>query len=146
MSNGSPDITIVKKLRASPEKVYAAITQPDQIVRWWGPDAGPAVRAEADLRPGGRFSIVFRLMDGSEHNPTGVYREVVTNEKLVFSWEWPDRPEWVSQVTMLLRPIDIGTELTLKHERLQTEEAISSHNAGWTGWIDELRTYLEGRR
>ena len=143
MSSRLPDIIIVRKLKASPEKVYAAITRPDQILQWWGPDAGPAIRAETDLRSGGRYSIVFRLMDGSEHNPTGIYREVIPNEKVVFTWQWPGRSEWESQVTILLQPIDIGTKLTLKHERLPNEEAINSHTAGWTGWVGELQTYLE---
>jgi uncharacterized protein YndB with AHSA1/START domain len=144
MTIRQPDITIVRRLRASPEEVYAAITKPDQILQWWGPDAGPAVKAETDLRPGGRYSVVFRLRDGSEHNPTGVYREVVPNRKLVFTWEWPGRDEWQSQVTILLRPIDLGTELTLTHEELPTDDAIDSHRAGWTGWVGELHTYLEG--
>lgn len=143
MSNNLPDIAIVKNLRASPEKVFAAITRPEQVLQWWGPVAGPAVRARIDLRPGGRYSIVFRLMDGSEHNPTGVYREIVKNQKLVFTWEWPGRPEWDSLVTFLLRPIDTGTELTLKHERLPTDDAIHSHHTGWTGWVGALQSYLE---
>jgi len=141
MTNNQPDVNIVRTLKASPEKVFAAITRPDQILQWWGPDAGTTVSAEIDLRPGGKYSIVFRLTDGSEHNPHGVYREVVANEKLVFTWEWPD---WVSQVTILLRPIDIGTELTLKHENLPPKE-IDSHHDGWTGWAGELQTYIEDR-
>lgn len=143
MNDRHPDITIVRRLKASPEKVYAAITQVDQVLRWWGPDAGPAVRAEIDLRPSGRYSVVFRLMDGSEHNPRGVYREVVPNEKLAFTWEWANRPDWESLVTIRLRPIDIGTELTLTHEKLPNDDAIESHRVGWTGWAVELETYLE---
>ncbi len=143
MNSRLPDITIVRRLKASPEKVYAAMTQVDQVLQWWGPDAGPAVRAELDLRPGGRYSIVFRLTDGSERNPTGVYREVVPNEKLVFTWEWPGRPDWESLVTIRLRPIDIGTELILTQEKLPDDEAIESHRAGWTGWVGKLETYLE---
>lgn len=144
MTPGLPAMTIVRRLKASPAKVYEAITRPDQILQWWSPDGGPAVRAETDLRPGGRFSIVFRLKDGSEHNPSGVYREVVTNEKLVFTWVWPERPEWESLVTILLKPIDSGTELVLKHEKLPTRAAIDGHRIGWTGWADELQSFMEG--
>lgn len=146
MTTRLPDLTIVRRLKASPAKVYEAITRPEQILQWWSPDGGPAVRAETDLRPGGRFSIVFRLKDGSEHNPSGVYREVVANEKLVFTWVWPERPEWESLVTILLKPIDGGTELVLKHEMLPTQEAVESHRAGWTGWVFELQSFLEADR
>ncbi len=143
MNDRHPAISVVRRLKASPEKVYAAITQVDHVLRWWGPEAGPAVSAKIDLRPGGRYSVVFRLLDGSEHNPTGVYREVVPNEKLVFTWEWPNRPDWESLVTIRLRPIDIGTELTLTHERLPNDDAVKSHRAGWSGWVGELETYVE---
>ena len=67
----------MRRIKASPAKVWAAITQPELMMQWWGPDAGPTLSAEADVRPGGRFSIVFRLLNGEEHNPTGIYQEVI---------------------------------------------------------------------
>lgn len=142
MNEIPPSLTMVRRLKATPAKVFAAITQPKHILQWWGPDAGPALSAEADLRPGGRFSIVFRMLDGSEHNPTGAYEEVVPDSKLVFTWEWPDRPEWESRVTFLLRQIDAGTELTLIHEKLPNAGATGAHKAGWMGWLDELQIFL----
>jgi len=87
MTAALPSVTIVRRFKASLAEVYAAITQPEQMMRWWGPDAGPTLRAEADVRPGGRFSIVFRMLNGQEHNPTGVYLEVVPERKGLFPWE-----------------------------------------------------------
>lgn len=139
-----PSLTLVRRIKASPARIWAAITRPEQMVQWWGPDAGPTLSAEADVRPGGRFSIVFRLLDGSEHNPTGVYREVVPEKTLVFTWEWAGRPDWESLVTFRLEPFAGGTELTLIHERLPDEEARKSHEAGWTGFLDKLPIFLEG--
>ncbi len=142
MTATRPSITIVRRIKASPARVYAAITDPAQMLLWWGPDAGPTLRAEADVRPGGRFSIVFRMMNGSEGNPTGVYREVVPDRKLVFTWEWPGMPERESLVTFLLVPRDGGTELTLIHEHLPDAPAAESHKAGWNGLLDKLQTFL----
>lgn len=136
-----PSVTIVRRIKASPAKVYAAITEPKLMLQWWGPDAGPTLKAEADVRPGGRLSVVFRLLDGSEHNPTGVYREVVPERKLVFTWEWPGMPERESLVTFLLKPFDGGTELTLIHEHLP-EDARESHEKGWSGLLDKLPVFL----
>lgn len=141
MSVRPASLTIVRRIRATPDRVWAAITEPGQMRQWWGPDAGPTLRAEADVRPGGRFSIVFRLLDGSEHNPTGVYREVVPERKLVFTWEWPGMPERESLVTFQLSPLDGGTELTLIHAQLP-EDARESHRAGWTGWFDKLSSFF----
>jgi uncharacterized protein YndB with AHSA1/START domain len=83
MTTSLPSVTIVRRIKAPPAKVYAALTDPEQMVLWWGPDAGPTLSAEADVRPGGRLSVVFRLLNGDEHNPTGVYREAETLATLV---------------------------------------------------------------
>src|SRR6185436_20888192 len=109
MTDNLPSVTIVRRIKAPPAKVWAAITEPELMLRWWGPDAGPTVSVEADVRPGGRFSIKFRLLNGDEHNPTGVYRDVIPDRKLVFTWEWPEMPETESLVTFLLAPFDGGT-------------------------------------
>jgi uncharacterized protein YndB with AHSA1/START domain len=140
MADTLPSVTIVRRIKASPAKVWAAITRPDQMIQWWGPDAGPTLRADVDVRPGGRFSVVFRLLNGDEHNPTGIYREVVPERKLVFTWDLPGERE--SLVTFLLKPIDGGTELTLLHEHLPNEAERESHEQGWRGLLDKLPLFL----
>lgn len=142
MTAALPSVTIVRRIKASPARVWAAITRPEQMIQWWGPDAGPTLDVEADVRPGGRFSVVFRLLNGDEHNPTGRYREVVPEEKLVFTWDLPGAAEPETLVTFLLRPIDGGTELTLRHERLPDEAARDSHEQGWNGLLDKLPAFL----
>lgn len=135
-------ITIVRRIKAPPARIWAAITRPELMIRWWGPDAGPTLSAEADVRPGGRFSIVFRTLDGGEYNPVGVYREVVPDRKLAFTWGSPGMAEPESLVTFVIAPIDIGAELTLTHEQLP-EAARASHEAGWNGFLDKLSTFLK---
>ncbi|MGH6910365.1 MAG: SRPBCC family protein [Phenylobacterium sp.] len=137
-----PSVTLVRRIKAPPARVWAAITRPEQMLQWWGPDAGPTLSAVADVRPGGRFSIVFRLLNGDEHNPTGTYRDVVSEKTLVFTWEWPGMPERESLVTFRLEPFDGGTELTLIHEQLPDEDARKSHEAGWSGLLDKLSEFL----
>lgn len=138
-----PSLTMVRRIKTSPAKVYAALTDPKLMLRWWGADAGPTLRAEADVRPGGRFSVVFRLLDGNEYNPTGVYKEVVPEKKLVFTWEWHGMPERESLVTFLLKPLAEVTELTLIHEQLPDVGARKSHEQGWDGWFGKLQNFLE---
>ena|SRR6478735_10632416 len=146
MNRSLPSVTIIRRIKASPAKVWAAITRPEQMLQWWGPDAGPTLKVEADVRPGGGFSIVFRLLNGEEHNPTGVYQEVLPEQKLVFTWEWPGMPERETLVTILLKRIDSGTELILTHERLPDEEARESHEKGWSGLLDKLPIFLGERQ
>lgn len=133
-----PSLTLVRRLKAPPAKVFGAWTDPAMMARWWGPDTGPVLAAEADVRPGGRFSITFRMLDGREHTSFGVYREVARDERLVFTWRWAETPEHESLVTVLLRPVDEGTELTLVHERLASEADRDGHREGWGESLDKL--------
>jgi uncharacterized protein YndB with AHSA1/START domain len=142
MTASLPSVTIIRRIKASPARVWAAITQPNLMLQWWGPDAGPTLSVVADVRPGGQFSVVFRLLNGDEHNPTGIYQEVVPERKLVFTWDLPETSERVSLVTFLLRPFEDGTELTLTHEHLPDEEMFKSHEQGWTGLADKLSIFL----
>ena len=142
MTKSLPSVTIVRRIKASPARVWAAITEPKLIMQWWGPDAGPTLRAEADVRPGGRFSVVFLLLNGEEHNPTGIYQEVIPEKKLVFTWDLPGTRERESLVTFLLEPDDGGTRLTLRHEHLPDEETRNSHEHGWSGLLDKLPIFL----
>ncbi|MBA3318067.1 MAG: SRPBCC domain-containing protein [Gemmatimonadales bacterium] len=143
MSPQPPSLSVTRRIQAPPAKVFAALTDPAKILRWWGPDAGPTVSAEADVRPGGRFSVTFRTEDGSEHTSYGVYREVVPDEKLVFTWQWRDEPEGESLVTVVLKAVSGGTELTLTHEGFRDEEMRDSHREGWMGALDKLQDLVD---
>ena len=137
-----PSLTLKRRLNAPPEKVYAAWTEPAQIAKWFGPDAGAVTRAETDLRVGGRYTIVFHTEDGEEHYVSGAYREVVANEKLQFTWAWRSTPERESLVTILVKPEGNGSILTLIHEQFFDEPARDRHEQGWTGCLDKLERYL----
>jgi len=133
-----PSLTLKRKLDASPPAIFAAWTDPAQVMRWFGPDSGPPLSAEIDARAGGRFHIAFRTEDGERHDVSGVYREVRPDTKLVFSWAWKSTPERESLVTIDLRPDGKGTMLTLTHEQFFDEVARDSHRSGWMGSLDKL--------
>ena len=139
-----PSLTLKRRLKAPPEKVYAAWTDATQLARWFGPAKITMVRAEADARVGGRYRIVMRTEDGEEHDVSGIYREVVPNQKLVFSWAWRSTPERESLVTVGLKADGDGTWLTLTHEQFFDDEARQRHEHGWTGTLDKLEAYFNG--
>jgi uncharacterized protein YndB with AHSA1/START domain len=133
-----PSLTLKRRLNTTPEKVYAAWTDPEKIVKWFGPDSGKVTRADLDVRVGGRFVVVFFTEDGEEHHVSGVYREVVPDEKLVFTWAWRSTPERESLVTITVKPDGGGTLLTLLHEKFFDEAARDRHRYGWTGSLNKL--------
>jgi len=107
-----------------------------------GPGEIKTIRAENDVRAGGRYRIVMRTPAGEEHDVSGVYREVVANEKLVYTWAWKSTPERESLVTLLLKPDGDGTLLTLTHEQFFDDEARNSHQGGWNGALEKLEKFL----
>ncbi|MFM0415477.1 SRPBCC family protein [Paraburkholderia aromaticivorans] len=138
MIEEKPSLTLVRRIKAPPEKVYAAWTRPELMARWWGPDAGPVLSAEADPRVGGRFRVVFQTLDGETHDCRGEYREVEADRKLVFTWEWVTLPERRSLVTIRFRPIEEGTELNFTHAQFFDEAARDGHRTGWSGAFEKL--------
>ena len=140
--SAKPSLTIKRRIAAPPEKVYGAWTDPTEITRWWGPEQAETLSAELDARVGGRFHIIFRTPDGEEHDVSGIYREVIPNRKLVFTWMWRTMPERQSLVTVTLAPDGNGTLLTLLHEQFFDEPARDRHRSGWTGALDRLERYL----
>ena len=138
-----PSLSIVRKLGASPEAVWRAWTDPQALKQWMAPsDAFTVPVAEADVRVGGRYHIVMKAPDGQLHDVSGIYREVVPNRKLVYTWAWKDTPERESLVTLRLRAAGEGTELTLIHEEFADAAARDRHGQGWTACIGRLERLL----
>jgi uncharacterized protein YndB with AHSA1/START domain len=136
-----PSLTLKRRLNAPPAKVYAAWTDPAKIAAWFGPQGVTKVEATTDLRVGGRYRVVMHV-PGDTHDVSGAYREVILNEKLVFTWAWRTTPERESLVTILLKPDGDGTLLTLIHEQFFDEPARDRHAQGWTGALDKLEAYV----
>ncbi len=140
----APSLTLKRRLKAPAEKVFSAWTDPEKIVHWFGPaeTTGGSVRADMDVRVGGRYRMRFKTEDGESHEVGGEYKEVIANERLVFSWAWHSTPERESLVTITLKADGDGTLLTLHHERFFDQKARDGHNRGWTGTLEKLERYL----
>ena len=123
--------------------VWAAWTDPEQMKQWMGPsDAFGESEVTMDLRVGGRYRIVMHAPDGETHRVGGVYREVVPNKKLVYTWAWESAPERESLVTLEFKPSGEGTELVLAHPRFADQEARDKHHHGWIGCLDRLDRFV----
>lgn len=131
-------LTLVRKLRAPPEDVFAAWTTAETIATWFGPHHTQVEEAEIDARPGGSFRVALRENTGERHQVGGRYIEVSPVHTLVFTWAWHSMPERESRVTVRLRPIPEGTELTLTHDRFADEATATRHRRGWTESLERL--------
>jgi len=143
-----PSVVLTRFYPVEPEKVWRAWTDPQALKRWWGPGGEqPVAVADLDLRAGGRFHIVFGGAQGTDHEVQGVYKEVVPNRKLVFTWTWPrTTPERESVVSIELRKVARGTELLFRHEQLFDEAVRDGHRRGWSESLVKLERLLLAER
>lgn len=137
-----PSLTIKRRFNAPPAKVYSAWTNAEKMKSWMGPGEVKTVLAETDPQVGGRYRIVMLAPSGEEHDVSGVYREVVPNEKLVFTWAWKSTPERESLVTVTFKGDGDGTLMTLTHERFFDEGARDRHQYGWDGALAKLEKFI----
>jgi uncharacterized protein YndB with AHSA1/START domain len=134
-----PELHLTRHYPVAAEKVWRAWTDPQTLMRWFGPaDAAGFIAADMDVRAGGRYRLRFRTQDGVENEVGGTYLEVEAPRRLVFSWAWHTTPERESLVTITLRPDAGGTELDFRHARFFDQAARDNHNRGWTAAFEKF--------
>ena len=127
-----PSLTLAQSFKAPPSRVFQAWIDPTLLARWFCVEGGALLHAETTPVVGGAYRIRLRTPDGEEAEVSGVYQEVVPDQRLVFSWAWAGTPDRVSRVTVVLTPEGAGTHLTLTHEGFFDEAARDRHQHGWS--------------
>jgi uncharacterized protein YndB with AHSA1/START domain len=144
MSAVADRLVVTRIFKAPVERVYAAWTDAQQMKRWFAPGDMSVPVAEADVREGGGYRVQM-AGSGSDcefHTTGGIYREVVPNRRLVFTWQW-EGSELETMVTLEFRPLsDSETELTLIHEGFDSEDTRDKHGQGWDGCLAKLEAFL----
>ncbi len=124
-------------IKASPSTIFPYLTDPSKFVQWMGTDV------HLVAHPGGEF----RVLCGAEHPSAGTFLEVVTDEKVVFSfgWDLPNHPIPAGSTTVEITLIPEGdaTRVRLVHSGLP-EDAVGDHSKGWTYYLTRLETVLNG--
>ncbi len=135
-------LNVSRRFRAPRERVFRALTDAEQLVKWWGPKGFTVPDLALDVRPGGAWRTTMRSPDGEDHVMSGVYREIVPPSRLVFTWgmEGPRRHETV--VTIELFEVADGTWLELHQEVFDSAESRARHEHGWAGCFDCLEEAL----
>ena len=118
--------------------VFAYWTQPRLLERWW-----PQV-AEVEAWEGGSYHLSWPSI---QQDLRGQYVTFVSNERLVFTWQWDDDSEEQGERLVSLHfdiNLDEGTILTLSHGPYgvtPSEQAIRTdhHLAGWLHFLPRLQ-------
>jgi uncharacterized protein YndB with AHSA1/START domain len=135
----------LKRVLPSPRVVvYAALTDPTQLAKWWGPHGFAAPRVEFDPRVGGSYRIALQPPDGDLFELSGEFREVDRPARLAYTFRWdpPDPQDRETAVTLSLQQHREGTELLLIQGEFATEQRLALHEDGWTESLDRLAQLL----
>jgi uncharacterized protein YndB with AHSA1/START domain len=129
-------VVVRKLIKASPEEVFEAFTNPEIMTKWFYGVEGWSVEVSNTLEVGGSYTLNMIKTDGKEYMHTGEYKVIAPPEKLVFTWNSDYARDTV--VTVYFRGVEDGTEITLEHEFLMTDEARADHRRGWTTCLNNL--------
>ncbi len=152
------EIVITRVFDAPRKRVFKAWTEPERLMRWWGPNGFTTPVCKIDLRPGGVFHNCMRSPEGRDYWSKGVYREVVEPERIVCTDSFSDEkgnlvqpthygmsPDWPQEalVTVTFDEHEGQTKLTLRHSVGSAPAAERDQcQAGWTESLDRLAAYL----
>jgi uncharacterized protein YndB with AHSA1/START domain len=138
-------LIVRRSIRASPECIFDAWTQPEHLKRWWGPKGVECVDAEVDLRLGGRYRIANQFPDGRILWISGEFEAIERPRKLVYTWRVRDgADDAIERVTVTFNALGEDTEVVVAHERIPSQPMRDMHEQGWVGCLDGLAEYLAG--
>src|SRR5215469_7535906 len=146
MNDYTVNDTIVEEvtIRAPAERVFTALTNPKERVKWWGAEGRfKATHAESDLRAGGKWLMRGIGVGGRPFTIQGVYRNIDRPRLLVFTWlpSWQDDP---IETLVSFNFTEKGgvTTVRLTHSGLDTESSRAQHG-GWPDILSWLKSYVE---
>lgn len=133
------------EIAATPERVFAALTDPAELAEWWGAlDQYRGCEWRVDARSGGRWSVRALGPDGVERTVHGEFRVVDPPRRLEYTWHpsWEDGPP--SRVRFDLEPATVdgvpGTRVSVTHTRIGAGSATACATAGARPGLDGSST------
>ena len=140
-------LAMVRTFDASPERVFAAWTDPAHFMEWFGPPGMRNTHCRLDLRVGGGWELTAEGR-GTTRALSGRYLAIDPPRLLSFTWAWHetgslDTPrEHETTVTLAFRRIGRRTEMTLTQARFRDGDGTTRHRWGWTGSFERLEAFL----
>ena len=154
--DGGLTLILERDIAAPRAAVWRCWTEADLLKQWYCPAPWAVTLAELDLRPGGRMNCVMEGPDGERIETTGIWLEVVPQERLAFTDAYTEGfiPQPDAFMTGFVHLSDNGDGTTRMKwgARHTSEEDVRKHlemgfEDGWTaasGQLDALAQSLAG--
>jgi uncharacterized protein YndB with AHSA1/START domain len=150
-------VVITRTFNAPRTLVWKVWTQPEHLMKWWGPKDYTAPVCKVDLRVGGTYLYCMRSPEGQDFWSTGTFREVVEPERIVSTdsfadehgnrvpaahYGMPDLPDELLVTVTFAEQGSNRTILTLRHDGLPAGEMREMTAAGWNESLDKFAAAL----
>ncbi|MEO7522554.1 MAG: SRPBCC family protein [Ferruginibacter sp.] len=143
MSNNS--VSFHRVLKANPEKVYRAFTEPDAIASWLPPYGFVCSVREMNVRVGGTYKMSFQnFSTGNIQSFGGEYIEIIPNEFLKYMDKFDD-PKLPGEMptSIWLKKVSVGTEIKILQENIPSAIPAEMCYLGWQESLEKLKKLVE---
>jgi uncharacterized protein YndB with AHSA1/START domain len=132
-------------LTAKPEKIYRAFLDRDAMAKWLPPNGYTCSVHHMDAKVGGSYKMSFtNFTTQKSMSFGGEYRELVENERLRYTDNFDDpNLSGEIQVTVILKKVSLGTEITIAQEGLPTVIPLEACYVGWQQSLNNLAKLVE---
>jgi uncharacterized protein YndB with AHSA1/START domain len=148
------DLVVTRVFEAPVEQVWQAWTEPEHVMRWWGPMGFTSPVARMDVREGGTSLVCMRSPDGHDLYNTWTYRKIVPTQRLEFILNFadedgkridpatlglpPDIPRDVRHVVTFSAVSDNTTEMTVTEYGYTSDQVLDISKAGLEQCLDKM--------
>lgn len=153
-AQAATDVVILHhQYKAEIGKVFDAWSNPEALEQWFGPHSHNSKVETYEFKTGGQYQIRM-VPTGKDSDCTGEaeedsvcagsFVEIDSPNRIVMTFDWIEGGANMGEtlLTAEFAEVDGGTEITLTHERIPTEELRQAHTGGWQGTLECLEEYL----
>jgi uncharacterized protein YndB with AHSA1/START domain len=137
-------LEIQRLFRVPVHAVFAALSDSNELRKWWGPEGFTISSLDFQPQVGERYRIEMQPPDGEAFYLGGEFRDVDRLARLAytFAYEEPDDDDIETLVDLTLRDLGGSTEVVLTQGPFKTQARRALHRDGWTDSFDKLDRFI----
>ena len=145
--DSSFELSLTRRIGASPERVFDAFVAGEQLAQWCAPRGMTVPKVALDARVGQGYRLTMETRERRAFTVTGEYRELRRPTRIAYTWQWVDDAIAALETMVLveLEPCDEGTELVLTHSGFSDPGMRDAHVPGWNSSLNRLVEMLDPR-
>src|SRR3989339_394128 len=155
--NTDSALVITRIFDAPRETVFKAFSEPERMMRWWGPKDFTCPVCQIDFHIGGVYFNCMRSPEGKDYWSRGVYLEITEPQRIVCTDTFADEngntvspqqygmsANWPAEamITLTFDELDGKTKFTLRHSPIKPGKERDMCQQGWNESLDKLADYL----